>query len=138
VAVAVEYMAWTTPNGPEEALGVARATGCGVVVDLLHHLRVGAGPDELTALVSAGAVAWVQVCDAPLPAPDDLVAEARHGRLPPGDGELPLTELLRIVPPHLPWSVEVQSDRLASELAPPARARRLAEATRALARRVEG
>jgi sugar phosphate isomerase/epimerase len=134
VRVAVEYMAWTNPGHPAGALRLAEATGCGIVVDLLHHVRVGAGPEDLAALVAAGAVAWVQVCDAPLAAPADLLREARHHRRLPGEGELPLAELLAVVPADVTWSVEVQSDALAAELDPLARARCLADATRGLGR----
>jgi sugar phosphate isomerase/epimerase len=133
VRVAVEYMAWTTPSGPDAARRLAEETGCGIVVDVLHHVRVGAGPEELARLVEAGAVGWVQVCDAPLTAPADLVDEARHHRLAPGQGELPLHELLAVVPDDVTWSVEVQSDRLAGMLDPARRAQWLVDATRAVA-----
>lgn len=138
VSVAVEYMAWTTPSGPGKALRMAEETGCRVVVDLLHHVRVGAGPEELAALVTAGVVGWVQVCDAPLDAPRDLLHEARHDRLPPGEGGLPLADLLAVVPPEVAWSVEVQSDALTATLPVPERARRLADATRSLLARRSG
>jgi hypothetical protein len=73
----------------------------------------------------------VQLCDAPLPAPadGDLVHEARHGRLPPGAGELPLGELLECVPDGIVISVEVQSTVL-GELPPAERARLLHDAAR--------
>jgi len=111
----LEYMAWTHPSTPLAAIDVARATGCRLVVDLLHHVRVGAGVDELDAIVASGVLGWVQVCDAPLaPPPDgDVVHEARHRRLAPGRGELPLLELLERVPDDVVISVEVQSDALA-------------------------
>lgn len=110
--VGLEYMAWTTPSTPTDAIAIAREVGCVLVVDLLHHVRVGAGRAELDAVVDAGVLGWVQLCDAPARAPRDLVHEARHGRSAPGHGELPLLELLAAVPAGTPISVEVQSDRL--------------------------
>lgn len=115
--VALEYMAWTTPATPAGALEVARRTGALVIADLLHHHRVGAGAAELIALADSGRLGWVQLCDAPLGPPEGpLVEEARHRRLPPGEGGLPLDDLLAAVPVATPISVEVQSDRLADEL----------------------
>lgn len=112
--IALEYMAWTTPSSPVDAAAMAQEVGCVLVVDLLHHVRVGAGRAELDAIVGAGVLGWVQLCDAPDSAPADLLYEARHGRLPPGRGALPLRELLASVPDGTPISVEVQSDDLVS------------------------
>jgi sugar phosphate isomerase/epimerase len=126
---ALEYMAWTTPTTPDVAVEVAAATGCVVVADVLHHHRVGAGPEELAGLAGSGTLGWVQLCDAPRTAPGDLVHEARHSRLPPGRGELPLAELLAVVPADVAVSVEVQSDELLRH-PPHERARLLAAAAR--------
>ena len=112
----LEYMAWTNPCEPIAAVLMAQAAGCQLVVDLLHHVRVGAGATELEAIVDAGVLGWVQLSDAAKPVgPMDhaaLLHEARHARLAPGDGDLPLRELLRHVPSDTVFSVEVQSDRL--------------------------
>jgi len=123
IGTALEYMAWTTPSTPAGALALAEATGASVVVDLLHHTRVGATVAELARLVRSGRVGWVQICDAgDRPADGDLVHEARHARRAPGDGILPLAELLAVVPFGVPLSVEVQSDLLRTTLPPDRRA----------------
>lgn len=112
----LEYMAWTNPCEPTAAVEMAQATGCELVVDLLHHVRVGAGTDELDAIVAAGVLGWVQLCDAAvIDGQIDhaaLLHEARHNRLLPGDGSLPLRDLLRHVPVDTVISVEVQNDQL--------------------------
>lgn len=54
VTVGLEYMAWTTPSDPAGAVRLAASTGAAIVVDLLHRVRVGAGPAELTDLVASG------------------------------------------------------------------------------------
>lgn len=131
ITPAIEYMAWTTPHDPASALRVAEATDCVIVVDLLHHARVGAGAAELDAIVASGRLGWVQLCDARLTAPTDLLHEARHERLAPGDGELPLRRLLDRLPGHVTFSVEVQSDELSSRLGPIERARYLYDTARA-------
>lgn len=115
LVLGVEYMAWTTPATPAAAVELAQRTGCSVVVDLLHHVRVGAGVAELDAVVASGTLGWVQLCDGPAARPPDaaaLLREARHQRLPPGAGELPLTALLARLPHDTPIAVEVQSDAL--------------------------
>jgi len=112
----LEYMAWTNPCEPVAAVKMAQAAGCELVVDLLHHVRVGAGVVELDAIVAAGVLGWVQVCDAVQGImPMDhaaLLHEARHARLLPGEGTLPLRDLLRHLPADTVISVEVQSDQL--------------------------
>lgn len=129
LVLGLEYMAWTNPCSSAGALAIAQNTGCRVIVDLLHHVRVGAGVADLDAIVAADALAWVQLCDAPLvrpgPTDDDLLHEARHARLPPGSGELPLPDLLMAVPADAVISIEVQSDVLTATLSPVERARLL-------------
>jgi sugar phosphate isomerase/epimerase len=142
VAVALEYMAWTTPQTPAAALDVANAANCKIVVDLLHHVRVGATANDIEAIVDADRLAWVQICDAADARVLDLghfdrhavVHEARHDRLPPGQGALPLDKLMAPVPGWAAVSVEVQSAKLAA-LEPDGRARRLYAATVPFVRR---
>lgn len=116
VTLGLEYMAWTTPSTPAAAVDMARQCGGTVVCDVLHHRRVGAGVSDLAGIVEAGVLGWVQICDAPLDAPvggvDGLLHEARHDRLPPAMGQLPVATWLTEVPNDIPLSVEVQSDRL--------------------------
>lgn len=132
IAVAVEYMAWTTPCDVDGALRVHADTGCRVVVDLLHHTRIGATVADLQRLVAADAVAWVQICDAPATLEAvSLLSEARHGRLTPGAGALPLRDYLSVIPKSIDVSIEVQSDVL-SAVEPSRRASQLLAATHAL------
>lgn len=132
MGVGLEYMAWTTPATPTRAAELARACGAAVVCDVLHHHRVGATPHEMSMLVKLGVLGWVQVCDAPHQAPDGgtgaWLAEARHHRLPPGDGELDGAALMAHVPDHVPLSVEVQSDALSAVGDLAGRVRRLHDA----------
>jgi len=116
VQVGLEYMAWTTPSTPSRAAAMASACGASVVCDILHHHRVGATPHDVSILVEQGIVGWVQICDAPRNPPDGgtpmWLTEARHHRLPPGEGELDGAAVIARVPEHVPLSVEVQSDAL--------------------------
>lgn len=113
IVVGLEYMAWTTPSFVDEARSLAEATGCRLVVDLLHHTRIGATAADLARIVADGSLGWVQICDAGPPT-DQLIHEARHRRRAPGQGVLPLAGLLAVVPPTTSFSIEVQSDELRS------------------------
>ncbi len=141
LAIGLEYMAWTTPSTPTAAQRLATETGCRVIIDLLHHVRLGAGSEEIAAMAEADQLAWIQLCDATSTTTLDLdsfdreatIHEARHGRLPPGAGVLPINDLLAPVmasrQPNVTFSVEVQSDELAS-LGPDERARLLWDSVR--------
>ena len=134
--VGLEYMAWTDPSTAFDAIEMANEVGCELLVDVLHHVRVGAGVDELDAVIESGRLGWVQICDAPLAAPGEpghaaLIHEARHGRLLPGHGELPVRELLARVPSDVTISVEVQSESLLG-IPPIERARLLHDAARSV------
>ena len=132
VAIGLEYMAWTMPKTAIDAVRVAHAARAKIVVDVLHHHRTGGGPSELRAIVDAGLLGWVQLCDAPYGAPNDLLHEARHARLIPAQGALPLAELIAVLPPAATISVEVQSDELATNMGPQGIASALATAARSV------
>ena len=86
----------------------------GVLVDNLHLSRAGHLPADLAA-VDKHLLPYIQVCDAPaVPAdvvPAALLYEALHGRLLPGEGGLPIAELLDVVP-AVPLSLELRSETL--------------------------
>ena len=58
--------------------------------------------------------------------------ESRAFRLPPGDGELPLLDLIRAVPSGLPISVEVPNAPLSDQLGPVGYSRYLLERARSV------
>ena len=70
-----------------------------LTLDTMHVVRSGASAADLARLDRA-AVGYVQLCDAPrAPALPDYLEEARFERKAPGAGELPLVELLAVLPP---------------------------------------
>lgn len=108
----VEPMVFSAVRTPQEAAALIEASGteaAGVLVDALHLARAGGTPRDLDHL-DARLLPYLQVCDAAVagPAVDRAaaVAEAVGRRLPPGDGVLPLSALLRRLPPGAPISVE--------------------------------
>src|ERR1700722_7280392 len=95
--------------------------GGGIIMAPLPLQRSGGPPADVRSL-DPNLIAYCQLCDAPLAAPHnlprprelprgqsvegitDLALEARAVRLLPGDGELPLTEIIAALPPGLAFS----------------------------------
>ena len=82
------------------ALDALQAVGSrhfSLLVDVLHFVRSGATASDLATL-EPGRVGYLQLCDVPLVASfERYMEEARNERLPPGQGELPLLDLLGAV-----------------------------------------
>jgi len=86
----------------------AHVDNAGILVDALHFARGGGRTADLAA-IAPDRFAYAQICDAQASAPADeseLMAEARSGRLLPGEGHLPLDAILDALPPGLPIGVE--------------------------------
>lgn len=80
---------------------------CKMLIDSMHFFRSGATIAELKA-VDPKLIGYAQLCDVPLVSKTgDYMKEAMLNRLPPGDGELPLADLLAALPPGLDLGVEV-------------------------------
>ncbi|MEU6849650.1 sugar phosphate isomerase/epimerase [Actinacidiphila alni] len=135
--VALEFVPYSSVPDLAAALAVVTAAGRdngGLCVDSWHFFR---GTPDLELLRSAPAerVFMVQFNDGPVPAVDaDLMTDAVHHRLPPGEGDLDLSAFVRALDRpgiRAPYSVEVYSDDL-RRLPAPEVARRAAEATRAV------
>jgi sugar phosphate isomerase/epimerase len=112
IRAVVEFMAYRSVRTLAEAVAIARRSGGGgVLLDALHVQRCGVSLGALRA-VEPALISYVQLCDAPLAAPGagsasaDAVHEARAGRLLPGEGRLPLRELLAALPDGIPVAVE--------------------------------
>lgn len=135
LGVDIECMAWRGIASPAACLDLIDRSGAanaGYLVDALHHIRCGGAPDDIAAM-PRGSVRSAQLCDAPLAAPGDaaaLIAEARGGRLLPGDGGLPLRDIIAALPTDAVLSVELPS---ATDMRPNLeRARAIYAATAAL------
>lgn len=117
------------------AAGIVAEVGrsnIGVLVDTLHLARSSGTAADLDAF-SPTLFPYLQLADAPLiladPSPAGLRDEALFGRLLPGDGDLPLAEMLRAVP-NVPVSVELRSRALCEQYPDPVeRARQVLAAT---------
>ena len=105
---------------------------CGVLVDTLHLARSHGLVDELRAVPPA-LLPYLQLADAPVEPVMSWRDEALHGRLLPGEGALPLVDVLRAVP-GVPVSVELRSRALMTGYVDPVERARvvLAATTRVL------
>jgi len=134
MGVDLECMAWRRVANLADAVQVVLAAGrpnAGVLVDALHLARTGGNPTDVLAM-PPGLIAAAQLCDAVATRPighEAILREARSGRLPPGEGALPLVELLDALPDATILSVEVP---MAAAGSAEERARRILQATRRL------
>jgi sugar phosphate isomerase/epimerase len=119
----IEPMVYRPVSDLDLAVRVVKDSGGGgILFDTLHFARYGGDLDRLRA-VDAALLPVVQLCDAPLAAPKDLPRprwlprgqdtdlpdlqlESRAMRLLPGEGELPLAEILAALPAGIPIAVE--------------------------------
>ena len=113
IRLALEFTPYSTVPTLQSALeSMARigADNLGLLIDALHVQRSNGTVGQL-ALLDPDAVALAQICDAPLrspsSAPDRLMWEARHARLPLGEGELDLLAFLAALPKGIEIEYEV-------------------------------
>src|SRR5215475_12231354 len=88
----------------------SKRSNASVLIDALHFSRSGGVPAHV-AQVDPALLRYAQICDAgpDMPGPGDtpaLIREARTGRLLPGEGVLPLRELVSALPADLPLAIE--------------------------------
>jgi sugar phosphate isomerase/epimerase len=133
--VGVEFMPYTACRTLREATALVTAVAtpnAGLVVDVLHLFRSGGSAADLSE-VDPARLHLVQLCDAlrSAPPPDRLRAEALTDRRYPGQGELPLADVLAALPTGVAMTVE--SPVAADAGRPPGhRARAAAAAVRAV------
>lgn len=136
----LEFMVFTATKTVTQADRIVERAGHpagGVLVDALHLQRSGGSPADVAPLVAANPdrYPYAQLCDGPQATPDGggraLYEEAVFNRLAPGNGELPLLDLLEAMPAGAPLSVETPVAAVA-HLSPRERADHIMSATRRL------
>ncbi len=113
LSVGLEFAIYTGVRTLAQAAHVvaqSQRANASVLVDALHFSRSGGLPAHI-ATVDASLFRYAQICDASrdMPGPGDtaaLIREARTGRLLPGEGVLPLAELVAALPATAPLAVE--------------------------------
>lgn len=112
MGIDIENMPWRKTASFSKAVELAKSIGASNVtalIDALHFTRGGNVPVDIKA-VPQHLIKTLQLCDTTGPRPasnEALIAEARGGRKLPGEGTLPLIELLGAVPRDCVVSVEV-------------------------------
>jgi sugar phosphate isomerase/epimerase len=84
-----------------------------LLIDTMHLVRSGSGAAELAAL-DREYIGYAQLCDTTLrPRTENYAEEAVFERMVPGDGELPLAEILAALPPDIVLELEIPQRSLA-------------------------
>jgi sugar phosphate isomerase/epimerase len=128
--VGLEFAVYTGVKTLAQAARVVARSGranASVLIDALHFSRSGGLPADV-ASVPPALLRYAQICDAgpDVPSPSqvpELIREARTGRLLPGDGALPLAELVAALPADAPLAIEAPC-RATADLPPLERATR--------------
>ena len=136
--VCLEFAVYTGVRTLADAAGVvvrSNRPNASVLIDALHFSRSGGVPAHIGAL-PPGLFRYAQICDASadMPGPEDtanLIREARTGRLLPGEGGLPLAELVAALPDGVPLAIEAPC-RATADLPASERAKRAYRALSAL------
>ena len=119
--VDLEFMRWRAIGALPQALAIVRQankSNGAVLVDALHLTRSGGKAGDLTSIPDE----WLraaQICDAGADTPSTeaaIITEAREGRLPPGEGALPLGDLLEALPADAFLSVEMPMPALETQV----------------------
>ncbi|HMH54500.1 MAG TPA: TIM barrel protein [Candidatus Acidoferrum sp.] len=122
-----------------EVVARSKRANASVLIDALHFSRSGGRPAHV-ASVDPSLLRYAQICDAgpDMPGPGDtsaLIREARTGRLLPGEGVLPLVDLVAALPESAPLAIEAPC-RDTAHLPALERAKRAHQALSALVERV--
>jgi len=115
--IMLEFITYCSVNSLGGAAATVNAVGAGnlgLLIDALQFFRSGATSRDV-APYDPSLFSYVQICDGRSEAPqtiDERRREAREDRLLPGEGQLPVKELLAALPAHIPISLEAPTARL--------------------------
>ena len=121
--VSLEFPHWTETGTLVEAARVVRAvnrTNAGILVDMLHFGRSHSSLDELAKLPRAW-FRFAHVCDAAIEVPptiEGIIRTARDERQFPGEGSLPIRDVLARMPDGLPYALEIPRVALTKAVGP--------------------
>jgi sugar phosphate isomerase/epimerase len=132
----LEFFPWTVVpdlDSALRALDAARHAQVGVLVDTLHFNRSRSSIEQLRG-IAPERLPFLHVSDAKVRSAytnQELLHAGRSERLPPGEGEIDLLEIIRAMPADAPVALEIPMTRLTAQVGPEAVARRVREAARA-------
>ncbi len=112
--VSLEFLMITAVRSLGDALDIVKRCdhpAAAVLIDSLHFQRAGHSAADLKA-VDRNLLTYSQICDGNLQCADDYdsyLDDAVDLRSAPGEGELPLVDILSALPSTIPLSLEVRS-----------------------------
>lgn len=113
----LEFMPWTGVANLQQASRILRnidQANAGLLIDPFHLNRSRSELSDIETLPQEW-FRYAQLCDIAGEPPanmSDIIREAREERLFPGEGDIDLVRLLRLLPDGLPYSVEVPTAAL--------------------------
>ena len=123
ISVSLEFPHWTETGNLAEAARVVRAVdrpNAGILVDMLHFGRSDSGLDELAKLPREW-FRFAHVCDAAREVPSTMagiIRTARDERLFPGEGGMPIREILARMPQNIPYALEIPKVAMTRAIGP--------------------
>ena len=107
----LEFFPWTNVPDLHTVLSVVEQAGpeVGVLVDTLHFNRSNSSLEEL-AQVDPSRLRFMHLCDAPIMpsyTTEDLLFAGRAERLPPGEGDINLADIVSLMPKDIPVALEI-------------------------------
>jgi sugar phosphate isomerase/epimerase len=116
IATMIEPVPGLTVRDLPTALAAREHVGrpdCRLLIDTMHLVRSGSSAADLAA-ISPDHIGYAQLCDTTLrPRTDNYAEEAVYERMVPGEGELPLRDILCALPPDIVIELEIPRRSLA-------------------------
>ena len=123
IFVSLEFPHWTETGTLAEAARVVRAVNrpnAGILIDMLHFGRSHSSQDELAQLPREW-FRFAHVCDAAIEVPptmEGILRTARDERQFPGEGGIPVREILARMPQDIPYALEIPRVTLTKAVGP--------------------
>ncbi len=139
IGLALEFIPYSEARTIDDAYRLVKRAGqpnAGILIDSLHLYRSGSSPMTIKR-IEPERICFAQLCDADSDIPgtvEGLRAEAISGRLYPGEGSLPLYQMLDALPGDIEIECEVPNAAHA-HLSLSERARRAGDAIRSFLER---
>jgi sugar phosphate isomerase/epimerase len=133
LSVLLEFFPWTVVPNVRAAKKIVDAAGrknTGILVDTLHFARSESRLEDIAA-IAPDRLPMVHVCDAKVGrsfTTEQLLHTARAERLPPGEGDINIREILGQLPSEVPIGLEVPMESLTHERGPEEVAQRVLNA----------
>ncbi len=133
LSVLLEFFPWTVVPNLHEAKRIVDAAdrkNTGILVDTLHFARSESRLEDIAA-IAPDRLPMVHVCDAKAGrsfTTEQLLHTARAERLPPGEGDINIRDILGRLPSGVPIGLEVPMESLTRERGPEEVARRVLNA----------